>query len=158
MATSTYSQPTIPTKMSQSGAEVFKKAVKYILTEWPSLNLAVENGMGGHQAKEKVEWMCNTIIEVMSKQKDIDLDDYLGEIINQEFDTIIEDGSLEYNTNWINKFYKDCLQGKEQEVLNSLNDAASKKLSLSNMRIPPPVCQTQESSDSEDDDDDGCEE
>lgn len=158
MATSTYLQPVASPKMSQSGAEVFKKAVKYILTEWPSLNLAVENGMGGHDAKDKMDWMCNTIIEAKLNQKDIDLDDYLGEIINQEFDTIVEDGSLEYNTNWIDKFYKDCLQGKEQEVLNSLNHAASKKLSLSNMKIPPPVCQTQESSDSEDDEGDRCEE
>lgn len=152
MATSTHSQPTIPNRMTQTGAEVFKKAVRYILTEWPSLNLAIENGMGGFQAKEKLEWMCNTIIEATLNQKDVELDDYISEIINQEFDTIIEDGSLEYNTNWINKFYKDCLQGKEQEVLSSLNHAASKKLSLSNMRIPPPVCQTQESSDSDDDD------
>lgn len=156
MNTSNCPQSNITYQLTQSGSEVFKKAVRYILTEWPSLNLAIENGMGGYQAKDKVDWMCNAMIEVVLKQKDVDLEDYLAQIVNQEFDTIIEDGSLEYSTKWIEKFYKDCMQGKEQEVLSSLNQAASKKMSLSNMRIPPPVCQTQDSESEDDDDDDDC--
>lgn len=133
--------------------EVFRKAVDYILTEWPSLNLAIENGMGGNQAKEKREWMCKTIAEAVIKDKDIDLEDYIAEILNQEFDTVIEDGSLEYNTKWIEKFYKDCLQGKEQEVLESINQASAKKMSLGNVKIPAPVCQNQESTDDEEEED-----
>lgn len=141
----------IPIQMPQNGREVFKKAVNYIITEWPSLELAIENGMGGSQAREKRNWICSTIADVMLKDKDIDLEDYLAEMINQEFDTLIEDGSLEYNAQWINKFYKDCLQGKEQEVLNSITQASMKKLSLGNVKIPPPVCQTQESSEEDED-------
>lgn len=141
--------------MSQQGSEVFRRAVDYILTEWPSLNLAIENGMGGSQAQEKRVWMCKTIAEVMLKEKDIDLEDYLAELVNQEFDTLIEDGSLEYNTKWIEKFYKDCLQGKDQEVLNSINQASQKKISLGDMRIPAPVCENVESSDDDEDSDAG---
>lgn len=141
--------------MSQQGSEVFRRAVDYILTEWPSLNLAIENGMGGSQAQEKRVWMCKTIAEVMLKEQDIDLEDYLAELVNQEFDTLIEDGSLEYNTKWIEKFYKDCLQGKDQEVLNSINQASQKKISLGNMRIPAPVCENVESSDDDEDSDAG---
>lgn len=141
--------------MSQQGSEVFRRAVDHILTEWPSLNLAIENGMGGSQAQEKRVWMCKTIAEVMLKEQDIDLEDYLAELVNQEFDTLIEDGSLEYNTKWIEKFYKDCLQGKDQEVLNSINQASQKKISLGNMRIPAPVCENVESSDDDEDSDAG---
>jgi len=140
-------------ELHQSQANIFATAVKYILTEWPSLNFAIENGMGGQEAKQKREWMCEHIIEVMVSGKDIDLEDYLAEIVNQEFDTLIEDGSLEYNAQWINKFYKDCNQGKEQDVLNSINQAASKRQSLGSMRIPPPQKINQDSDD--DDDDDG---
>lgn len=140
-------------RMSQSSAEVFKKAVDYILTEWPSLNLAIENGMGGSQSREKKDWMCKTVAEAVIKDKDIDLEEYLAEIVNQEFDTLIEDGSLEYNTKWIEKFYKDCLQGKDQEVLNSINQASLKKISLGNIKIPPPVCETKDTSDDEEDSD-----
>lgn len=139
----------IPLKMSQQGSEIFRRAVDYILTEWPSLNLAIENGMGGYQALEKRVWMCKTIVEVMLKEKDVDLEDYLAELVNQEFDTLIEDGSLEYNTKWIEKFYKDCLQGKDQEVLNSINQASQKKISLGNVKIPAPVCVNADSSDEE---------
>lgn len=157
MMTSTSQQPqqASTAQMSPSGLEVFRKAVTYILTEWPSLELAIENGMGGPQAREKRNWMTSHITEIMVKGKDIDLEDYLAEIVNQEFDTLIEDGSLEYNTQWINKFYKDCLQGKEQEVLEAISKASAKKLSLGNMKIPAPVNATQESSDDDDEDDDG---
>lgn len=132
--------------------DAFRKAVKYILTEWPSLTLAIENGMGGSQAEEKREWMCSTVAEAMIKDRDLDLDDYLADMVNQEFDTLIEDGSLEYNTQWISKFYKDCLQGRGADVLEAINQASLKKISLGNVMIPKPVCQTQDTS-SEDDDD-----
>ena len=144
-----------PEPLTQSGHEIFREAVKYVLTEWPSLNLAIENGMGGYQAQEKQRWMAEHITETMLKGKDLDLEDYLAQIVNQEFDTLIEDGSLEYNAKWICKFYKDCLQGKEQEVLSSINQASAKKQSLGNMKIPLPVNMTEESTDNEDDDCDG---
>ena len=149
--TSSASQP--QQKMTPVGQVTFRRAVKYILTEWPSLNLAIDNGMGGPQAQQKQAWMCDHIIELFIKNKDIDLEDYLAELVNQEFDTLIEDGSLEYNSQWINKFYKDCLQGKEQQVQSSIDQAELKKQSLGNMKIPPPVNATQDSSDQDDDDD-----
>lgn len=138
------------TTMSPTGVEVFNKAVRYILMEWPSLNFAIENGMGGRQAREIREWMCKTVSDTILRGQDIDLEDFIAEIINQEFDTLIEDGSLEYNAKWIDKFYRDCLQGKEQEVLDQLKKASDKKLSLGSIRIPAPVCQkTEDTSDDE---------
>lgn len=154
-STSISFQSASPQKMTSNGLEIFRKAVRYVLTEWPSLNIAIENGMGGPQAKQKQCWMCDHIGEMYTQNKDVDLEDYLAELVNNEFDTIIEDGSLEYNAKWIEKFFKDCLQGREQEVLNSINQAAIKKQSLGNMRIPPPVCATQESSDEDDGADEG---
>lgn len=152
---STSLQPTATPVMTSAGVEIFRRAVKYILFEWPSLNLAIENGMGGSQALQKQTWMCDHITELYLKNKDLDLEDYLAELVNQEFDTIIEDGSLEYNCKWIEKFHKDCIQGKEQDVLNSINQAAAKKQSLGNIRIPAPVCVNQDSSDGDSEDDDG---
>lgn len=143
-----------PLRLSQTQAEVFTKAVRYILTEWPSLNFAIENGMGGSDAKQKREWMCDHIVEVMVQGNDLDLEDYLAEMINQEFDTIVEDGSLEYNTQWISKFFKDCLQGKEQEVMNSINRASANNQSLGNMRIPQPQNMNRDSDDDDSYDDD----
>lgn len=151
MATANQAQGS--TNLNPEQLEVFSKAVKYILTEWPSLNFAIENGMGGSEAKQKHSWMIEHIIEIMIKGKDVDLDEYLAEIINQEFDTLVEDGSLEYNTQWINKFYKDCLQGKHSDVMLSIDQAAAKKQSLGTMRIPAPQSMNQESEDDESEDD-----
>jgi hypothetical protein len=140
--------------MSQLGMDAFRKAVHYVLTEWPSLNFAIDNGMGGAESKQKQAWMCDHIAEMMIKGKDLDLEYYIAEILDQEFDTRVEDGSLEYNVKWIEKFFKDCQQGKEQSVMDQINNAAANKRSLGNMRIPPPVNATKESSDDDSDDDD----
>lgn len=157
MASTSSQQAVSPKKITQNGSEIFMKAVKYILTEWPSLELAIENGMGGHYAKDKRDWICQTIGQAVLNEKDIDLEDYLAEMINQEFDTLIEDGSLEYNIQWINKFYKDCIEGKELDVLEAIQKAAQKKVSLGNVKIPKPICQTNvddEDSDNEEEESD----
>lgn len=127
-------------KMTSSGVDIFKKAVEHILNDWPSLDLAIENGMGGSQATDKRQWMIKYVIDSMLNAKDIDALGMLEDILDQEFDTIIEDGSLEYNSRWIEKFYKDCLAGKEQDVLNSITQASIKKMSLDRVDRPAPIC------------------
>lgn len=153
MASSSNSTGQVP-KLSQAGNEIFRKAVKYILTEWPSLDFAIDNGMGGLEAREKRSWMINHITETVLSGQDVDLEYYMSEILDQEFNTIIEDGSLDYNAKWIIKFYRDCTEGRHQEVLNSITQASKKKISLGNMAIPKPICDTRESSDDDDEDDD----
>lgn len=147
-------QPQLPKGLTTDNIEIYKQAVRYILTEWPSLQLAIDQGQGGAQANAKRDWICQTIAQLMIDGKDIDLEDYLGEMINQEFDTLIEDGSLEYNAKWIEKFYKDCLQGQGEQVLEQIKQASVKKLSLGNMKIPAPVCHTAEESSEEETTDD----
>lgn len=154
--TTTSDQPTV-VQMSQQGAEIFIKAVNHILNNWPSLDLAIENGMGGRDNLEKRKWMIATLTNDMLKGKDIDVEYYLEELIDEEFNTRFEDGSLEYNAKWIEKFYKDCLMGKDQDVLYAITQASLKKMSLDRVKIPAPVCQTNpddESDSAEDDEDD----
>lgn len=120
----------IPERLTEKGSEIFRKAVGHLINDWPSLDLAIENGMGGSEAREKRDWMSKTIAETMLKGKDLDVQAFLEDILDQEFDTIIEDGSLEYTSSWIEKFYKDCLQGKEEDVLCAITQASMKKLKL----------------------------
>lgn len=131
--------------ITSEGINIFKRAVRQILTDWPSLDLAIENGMGGPNATDKREWMCNQICETYINRKDMDVQGFLEDILDQEFDTIIEDGSLEYNSRWIEKFYKDCLQGKEQDVLYAITQASMKKMSLDRVKMPAPMCETKDS-------------
>lgn len=151
-ATTTASvQQNIP-QMSQEGVEVFTKAVNHILSSWPSLDLAIENGMGGRDNIEKRKWMIATLTKDMLIGKDIDVEYYLEELIDEEFNTRFEDGSLEYNAHWIEKFYKDCLAGKEADVLYAITQASLKKMTLDRVKMPTPVCQTKDEDESGSDD------
>lgn len=141
------------TRLTQEAQETFSQAVNYIIKEWPALDLAIENGMGGSHSLEIRDWMTRVVIDSFVKDPDMELNYFLTDILDQEFDTVIEDGSLEYNVQWINKFYKDCVQGKQQEVQEQIAKAKQKKLSLGNMRIPAPIRLNQDSSEEETDED-----
>lgn len=139
-------------QMSPQGAAAFKQAVRSVLMDWPALTLAIENGMGGNDAPAKRDWMCKVVAESMLKDRHMDLMDYLHQLVDTEFDTVVEDGSLEYNVRWITKFYRDCFEGRDQEVLDSITQAAFKKMSVSNTRpqeAPVNMSEDKESSDSD---------
>uniref|UniRef100_A0ACB8ENK2 Uncharacterized protein n=1 Tax=Sphaerodactylus townsendi TaxID=933632 RepID=A0ACB8ENK2_9SAUR len=68
--------------------------------------IAVENGFGGAYSQEKAEWMVGAVEQYFQSNVDLEpdeVDDFLAQMMNNEFDTVIEDGSLsqdmECNTN-----------------------------------------------------------
>nr|XP_028567928.1 pre-rRNA-processing protein TSR2 homolog isoform X3 [Podarcis muralis] len=96
---------------------LFRKGVEAVLGSWPALQLpldvflshdvgflenwkmfvAVENGFGGAYSQEKAEWMVEAVEQYFQSNADLELDeieDFLAELMNNEFDTMIEDGSL----------------------------------------------------------------
>lgn len=68
------------------------------IKSWSSLQVAIEQGMGGPAAREKEEWMVDVIANYCkdegSSLDQYELEEYVETIIDNEFDTIIEDGSL----------------------------------------------------------------
>ncbi|XP_003420417.2 pre-rRNA-processing protein TSR2 homolog [Loxodonta africana] len=76
---------------------LFGAGVRAALEAWPALQIAVENGFGGVHSQEKAEWLGDAVQEYFSRNADLELDeveDFLGELMTNEFDTVVEDGSL----------------------------------------------------------------
>ena len=73
-------------------------AIRDEIKAWSSLQVAIEQGMGGPEAREKEEWMVGVIANYCkdegSSLDQYDLQEYVETIIDNEFDTIIEDGSI----------------------------------------------------------------
>ncbi|KAI5933259.1 Pre-rRNA-processing protein TSR2 [Manis javanica] len=86
--------------MADAGADLrghFRVGVRAALEAWPALQIAVENGFGGVHSQEKAEWLGDAVEEYFFRNADLELDeveDFLGELMTNEFDTVVEDGSL----------------------------------------------------------------
>ncbi|KFO20691.1 pre-rRNA-processing protein TSR2 homolog [Fukomys damarensis] len=77
--------------------ELFRAGIRGVLEAWPALQIAVENGFGGAHSQEKSEWLGSAVEDYFIRNADLELDeieDFLEELMTNEFDTIVEDGSL----------------------------------------------------------------
>ncbi|XP_050997973.1 pre-rRNA-processing protein TSR2 homolog [Acomys russatus] len=76
---------------------LFGAGVRAALEAWPALQIAVENGFGGVHSQEKAEWLGGAVEDYFIANADLELEeveDFLGELMTNEFDTVVEDGSL----------------------------------------------------------------
>lgn len=112
---------------------LFARGVVAILDLWPALSIAVTEQWGGPESAEKRTWMASTIIDEWeqrtsylpsqpdqplqvdpadAKDPALDLDD-LGDLLNQmitdEFDAKIEDGSIDSIANDMIRLWHDLL-------------------------------------------------
>ena len=97
----------------------FASLVKVSLSEWPTLQLAMEQGMGGPQAKEKEEWMATVLTEFFTSNVGSSLEelsDYIEDIMDNEFDTVIHDSSSDLLAARLFRFYQMVKDGKFEEV------------------------------------------
>ena len=111
--------------MSSNFDEVFLLAIDQTMKEWKSFQLSVEQGMGGQYSNEKLVWMTQTIVELFKMNNNLDVEevmDFVAEIIDNEFDTIIEDGSLHIFATNVCKYYRLCTSGRLQEVLDEIEN------------------------------------
>lgn len=101
----------------------FVEVVKRVIGKWSALQIAIAHGMGGPFVREKEEWLCNVITDFFNQNSDLDPDEvgeYIGEILNNEFDTLIEDGSLEDICLRLIKYYKWFHSNESDKILPDL--------------------------------------
>nr|XP_006013295.2 PREDICTED: pre-rRNA-processing protein TSR2 homolog [Latimeria chalumnae] len=76
---------------------LFGDVLRAALGAWPALQIAVENGFGGIYSQEKAEWLVTAVQQYFHDNDNLELyevEDFLSELMNNEFDTVVEDGSL----------------------------------------------------------------
>ena len=86
-------------EMASAGptAGPFSQAVQAVLDSWSVLQVAVENGFGGADSSAKARWMVDAVTQWFGENSDLDpyeVEDFLADILNNEFNTLADDGSL----------------------------------------------------------------
>ena len=105
--------------LATPNTKLFFRAVSSVLQGWQALRIAVDAGFGGSWGKEKASWLEEVTAQFLCEngERDVllfelvatserftysstenveswEVEERLALLMNQEFDTIIEDGSL----------------------------------------------------------------
>ncbi|KAM6475758.1 pre-rRNA-processing protein TSR2 homolog isoform 4-T6 [Liasis olivaceus] len=94
------------------------------------LQIAVENGFGGAYSQEKAEWMVGAVEQYFESNADLEpeeMEDFLAELMNNEFNTIIEDGSLAQVSQQLCLFFRQGYQGDAAAMRDAIIQLAQKK-------------------------------
>jgi len=117
---------------SPSADEVFGIAVDESIREWKSFQLCLEHGMGGLYTQEKLVWLRDAIVEFFATNADLyadEVDDFVAEILDNEFDSHLEDGSTRVFATNLCRYYQFCRSGRHQEVYDRLQDVIRQRTS-----------------------------
>lgn len=138
-------------KMADASSDILFDSIRFVLSNWTVLQLAVEHGFGGKDTSEKAEWMVNVINQVLRENETIEnyeLEDYIEEILFNEFHTVAEDGSLPKVVQKLCTFQRLWKEGNTKQIQQEISSAPIQKLT----RCIKSKAATSDS-DSDDDDD-----
>ena len=99
-----------------SSDNLFHSAVDAVFQNWTALQLAVTQGAAGPQSANIAKWMVSATVQWFSENKNLEYDeveDFLADIINQEFNVLIDDGSVTETSKLVCDFYRLCSSSKE---------------------------------------------
>ncbi|OMH86285.1 Pre-rRNA-processing protein TSR2 [Zancudomyces culisetae] len=95
--------------------QAFVEGVDHVFTKWTALALAVKQEWGGPDSVAKRDWMVDAVVqEFDTKGTKIDqeyIEDLLLQIMEDEFECNIEDGSERDVSALILQIYKQCIRG-----------------------------------------------
>ena len=109
---------------------LFARGVIARLSYWPALTLAVENSWGGPESAQKRTWMASAIVDAFDPSEnpelpdDIYVEELLLQIMADEFDTHLEDGSAEAVATDIVKLWEDVQTVNAEAAVSSLEARA----------------------------------
>ena len=139
----------IPETSPPASSVLFARGVIARLAIWATLRIAVKENWGGPGASSKRTWLASVIVDAFEEQTPTPDDQYIEELLLQvmsdEFETVIEDGSAEAVAEDIVRLWDETQIGKEDLVVNfeELAEKVSGKM---------PNVQEQVVSDDDDDD------
>ena len=141
----------IPETQPSATSVLFARGVIARLAIWATLRIAVKENWGGPGASSKRTWLASVIVDAFEEQKPIPDDQYIEELLLQvmsdEYETVIEDGSAEAVAVDIVRLWDETQIGKGDLVVK-FEELAEKA------RGKTPNVQEQVVSEDDDDDDD----
>ncbi|KAJ4918371.1 hypothetical protein JOQ06_022223 [Pogonophryne albipinna] len=112
---------------------LFSEAVRQVLLSWPVLQIAVDNGFGGVYGTQKADWMVDVVQQFFHDNADLqrgEVEDFLSDIMNQEFNTVLCDALLQMFSQW--------QQGALQTLRNTIDSLSQKKSERAKVTAPSP--------------------
>jgi pre-rRNA-processing protein TSR2 len=101
---------------------LFARGVIARLAIWPALRIAVTESWGGPGAPEKRKWLASAIVDSFEEEDPVPdvgyVEQMLLQIMADEFDTILEDGSAEDVAKDIVKLWDDSIAGRQGLMLD----------------------------------------
>ncbi|KAI0637594.1 Pre-rRNA-processing protein TSR2-domain-containing protein, partial [Trametes polyzona] len=108
---------------------LFARGVIARLAYWPALRIAVEQGWGGPESAQKRTWLASVLVDDFEEQDpkpDLDwVEDRLLQIMAEEFDAVLEDGSPEAVAKDVVRLWEELSAGRTQ-LLTEFEDRADR--------------------------------
>ncbi|XP_043101922.1 pre-rRNA-processing protein TSR2 homolog [Puntigrus tetrazona] len=139
--------------LTSSTREVFGEAVRAVLETWPVLQIAVDNGFGGAYSQQKAEWMADALQQYFMENDELqqdEVEDFISDLMNNEFDTLVDDGSLPQVAQKVCEMFQQCQQDRLTEVKEQIKQLIRKKSAGRAKATPAKTPAAEDDEDSED--------
>ena len=100
--------------------------IRTVFSRWTALQLAVTHSMGGPESETKYEAFIQAFAEYLTNNlrpastNDMEIQEYLDEILDEEFNTVLDDGSSYELAQLFVRYLLLILQNKLNEVEGEL--------------------------------------
>ncbi|KAL1724214.1 Pre-rRNA-processing protein TSR2-domain-containing protein [Schizophyllum commune] len=132
---------TAPTTTPAPSSVLFARGVIARLAIWEDLRVAVQENWGGPNAAAKRTWLAGEIVDAFEREADTPDDQYVEEMLLQvmedEFDTVIEDGSGEEVAKDIVRVWEETRRGQAALVTRFEELAEKRKGKATNVQVQP---------------------
>ncbi|KAL5048282.1 Pre-rRNA-processing protein TSR2-domain-containing protein [Aspergillus fruticulosus] len=84
------------TSAQQTASSYLDLGITLAINAWPALTLAVTSNWGGPTSADKRDWLCGAISDMIADRPETDaedLEDVLIQVMNDEFDVVVDDES-----------------------------------------------------------------
>ncbi|XP_074537697.1 pre-rRNA-processing protein TSR2 homolog [Halichoeres trimaculatus] len=138
---------------STASRELFSEGVRAVLHTWPVLQIAVDNGFGGVYGEQKADWLVDVVQQYFhdnSNLQQYEVEDFIAQLMDQEFNTVVDDGSLPEVSLSLQQMFSQWQKGALQQLQHTIDTLNQKKGQRAKVNAP--------ASQSDDDSDDNTQE
>lgn len=94
----------------------FIEGLRLLMSNWPTLRLAVAEEWGGHESAAKADWLIDALVEHFDergRRVDVEeLEDILVDVMAREFNVVLEDQSERALAAQILGLFQQCVRGE----------------------------------------------
>lgn len=156
MATQSTSAPP-----ATDGPSYLDLGITLALHNWPALTLAVQSNWGGPKSDDKRDWLCGAISEMLTDRPETDaedLEDVLIQVMNDEFDVVVDDESAAAVAAQIMDMKAQTVRGEFggiQEMWEKWQKKSQQKSAAANLFKKVEARDEDQETDEDEDDEDG---